>query len=151
MTTDPIAATVALLLSRTAITDEVGVDVYGEELPDDTAFVASMPKSAIVVQGSGGLGAGDTSYLPIGGQRLDVDCYGATLYAARRLARIAHAELKAVERESVTYDIESPESVTVLIHAYQVTSGFVSLREPVTDWARVIRTYSAVYDEREVA
>ena len=150
MTADPIAAIVALIAGRAAISDEIGTDVYGEELPDSETFVASMPKAAIAVQSAGGVGAGDASYLPIGGQRFDVDCYAASLYDARRLARIVHAELKAVRRELVTYTDDTGE-VSVLIHAVQVSGGFVALREPVTDWPRVIRTYVAVYAEQEIS
>ena len=150
-TADPIAATVALLLERDAISTEVGDDVYGEELPDAAAFVASMPKAAIAVQSAGGIGPGDASYLPVGGLRIDLDCYGTSLYEARRLARIAHSELKAVRRELVTYDDEDGNPVSVLIHAYQVAGGMVALREPVTGWSRVIRTFVVIYAEQEVS
>lgn len=146
---DPISAVVALLLGRAAITAEVGDDVYGEELP--ASLAEAMPKAAIACQSAGGIGAGDSSYLPIGGQRIDVNCYGASLWAARHLARIVHDELKAVVREVVTYDLDSPATASVLFHAFQVSSGYVALREPTTEWPRVIRTYVAVYDEREVS
>jgi hypothetical protein len=151
MTADPTAATVALLAGRSSISTLAGTDIYGEELPGDAAFVDSMPKVAIAVQSAGGIGFGDASYLPIGGQRVDVDCYAPTLFEARRLARVAHEELKAVRREVVTYDDENGDPVSVLIHAFTVSSGFVALREPTTEWPRVIRTYTAIYAEQEVA
>jgi hypothetical protein len=150
MSADPIAATAALLAARQAVSDEVDT-VYGEELPNDDDFVTSMPKAAIALQSAGGIGPGDSSYLPLGGQRIDVDCYAETLFLARRLARIVHDELKAVRRETVIYDDENGDPVSVLIHGYTVSSGFVALREPVTHWPRVIRTYVALYAEQEVA
>lgn len=151
MTADPITATIALLAGRAAISAAVGTDVYGEELPDSDSFVGSMPKAAIVVQSSGGIGPGDGTYLRLGGQRIDVDAYAPSMYEARRLARIAHEELKAVRRETVTYNDEDGNPVSVLIHGYTVSSGFVALREPVTRWPRFSRSYVAVYAEQEVA
>lgn len=151
MIADPVAATAALLRGRAAISAAVGTDVFGEELPDDTAFIATMPKAAIAIQSAGGFGPGDESLLPVGGQRVDVNYYAPTMYQARRLARLGHAELKAVVREVVTYDDENGDPVSVRIHAYTVSSGYFALREPETRWPRVIRTYTAIYAEQEVA
>lgn len=151
MTADPIAATAALLAGRAPVSALAGTDVYGEELPDDAAFVATMPKGAIAVQSAGGIGAGDASYLKLGGQRLDVNCYAATPYLARKLARAVHDELKAVRRELVTYTDDDGDPTSVLLHAFLVSSGFTALREPATRWPRVIRSYTAVYAEQEVA
>lgn len=149
-TADATTATAALLAGRAAIQAVAGTDVYGEELPDSDAFVGSMPKAAIAVQSSGGIGPADGTYLRLGAQRVDVDCYAPSMYLARRLARIAHAELKAVRRETVTYEDETGEPVSVLIHGYTVSGGFVALREPTTRWPRITRSYLALYAEQEI-
>lgn len=150
MSADPVAATVELLASRAAIIALAGADVFGEELPDEAAFMGTMPKYAIAIQSAGGTGAGDGSYLPVGGQRLDVNTYATSMYLARRLARAVHAELKAVVRELVIYDDEDGDPTAVLMHGYQVSSGYVALREPESRWPRYLRSYVATYDEREV-
>lgn len=152
MTADPIAATVELLKGRPAVTAIVAAeDVFGEELPDDPTFIAAMPKAAVSVQSSGGVGPGDASYLKLGGQRVDVNAYASTVYLARKLARVIHAELKAVRRELVTYTDDDGDPTAVLIHGYLVSGGNTALREPFTSWPRVIRSYVAIYAEQEVA
>lgn len=148
---DPTAAIVALLAGRASISALAGTDVYGEELPDSPAFIASMPKHAIAVQSTGGIGPGDDTYLPLGGQRVDVNFYGATMFDARRLARAGHDVLKAVRRELVTYDDENGNPVSVLIHGFLVSTGYLALRERETRWPRVLRTYTALYAEQEVS
>lgn len=155
MTADATAAAVALLLGETSLTTRTGQRIYGTELPDDPEFNAAMPQDAISVQPSGGSGPGDSSYLRLDGQRLDFNFYASTPYRARELARIGHGILKAVRRQAVTYDEAGDESdpaddVTVLLHAFMPSGGFVALREPTTRWPRVLRSYIAIYAEQEI-
>ena len=156
MTADAIAATVALLQSEPTVTTLAGDYIYGTEAPDDPALNAAMPTYAVVVQPVGGSGPQDASYLPVDGQRIDVNCYGATPYRARLMARAVHAVLQAVARRTVTYDeagdeSDSADDVSVLIHAYMKSGGFIALREPETRWPRVLRSYVCIYSETEVS
>lgn len=148
MTADATAATVALLEEEL---DDV--DVFGSEVPDDPGTNAAMPSRTITVQPAGGIGPLDGSYVAIDGQRLELSFYAETPFRARKLAREAHGVLKAVRRQVVTYedaDESSPADVSVLVHSYVPSGGFVALREPETRWPRVLRAYVCTYAETEV-
>lgn len=149
MTADATAATVQLLKDDTAVVALAGTNIYGSEAPDTDAFNEAMPTYAVVIQPAGGIGPADGSYLAIDGQRLEANCYGASPYRARELARAVHAALKAVKRQTVTYD-EGDADTAVLIHAFTPSGGFVALREPETRWPRVLRSYTCIYAETEI-
>jgi hypothetical protein len=131
-TVDPISATTDLLAATLAVPG------FAHELPDDQDSV--MPRRCFVVSGSGGPGSG--GFLPIGRQRVDVRYYAATHAEAMDLAVAGHVFLKGMRRT-----VSGP----VLVHGFDASGGYVTLRDGDARWPLVLRTYLAMFDEREVA
>jgi hypothetical protein len=132
-TVDPISATAELLAT------ELGpIPWFGHELPEDQND--SMPMACGVVSASGGPGAG--GFLPIGRQRVDLKCYGRTHAEAMDVAVGAHQVLKNLRRTVVG---------VVLIHGFEPSSGFTTLRDGNGRWPLIFRSYLGMYDERGVA
>jgi len=131
-TVDPISTTADLLAIAT------GVPAFGHELPDDQDDL--MPRKCVVVSGAGGPGAG--GFLPLGRQRLDIRSYGATHADAMDVAVAAHDYLKGLRRTTAG---------VVVLHGFEPSSGFLTLREPEVRWPLVLRSYIGLYDERAVA
>jgi hypothetical protein len=132
-TVDPISAARDILAA--ALTPVPG---FAPELPDDQD--ALMPRACFVVSAAGGPGAG--GFLPIGRQRIDVRSYGATHAEAMDVAIAAHQTLKSLRRTV---------SGVVLVHGFEPSSGFLTLRDADARWPLVLRSYLEMYDEREVA
>jgi hypothetical protein len=132
-TVDPISATKDVLVDWLD-----PVPGFAHELPDDQDD--AMPRKCFVVTGAGGPAAG--GFLPIGKQRVDVKSYGATHAEAMDVAVAAHLVLKNLRRTVVG---------AVLVHGFETSSGYTTLREPDTRWPLVLRTYLGMFDEREVA
>lgn len=128
---------VAYLGAIAPLAELVAGRIHGGELPPDAAD--AMPIACVVVSDSGGLG--DAGDLPLDRQRVDVKSYGATPRQAKEVAVTVHAALRALRRQVMG---------SVFLHSATPSGGFISAREPKTRWPLTLRTYVALYDEREV-
>jgi hypothetical protein len=133
----PIKSVAAYLEAGADIASVAGGWVFGHEIPGGLA--AAMPRAALMASGAGGWGS--DSDMPIDRVRIDLRSYGATTTTAEALARLAHLRMKAMRREVVG---------GLLLHSALASSGYFGLREPVTEWPVVVRSYFLLFDEREV-
>lgn len=139
---DQRAAIIAILKADTDTATEVGTRVFGDELPRSEAD--NMARKCIVVTPSGGAmptWAAGTVKLEI--QRLDIVCYGATLYEAEEVRRAVFGALRAVERVV---------SAGVLVHWANLAGGAVTNRDgPDTDWPSKWNSWQVCSAEQAVA
>lgn len=126
---DPIAATVALLLATTEVTDLVVGRVYGAEL--DKKATASMPQSAVVVRPVAG-GIPRRGCLPLGDTHYDLWCYGADPAKAGAVRLAVYNTLKNLART-----LQSGS----LLYSYIPASSPFFIRDPDTDSPVFIQTF----------
>ncbi|MEK7765273.1 MAG: DUF3168 domain-containing protein [bacterium] len=138
MIADAMGALVALLKADAGLALLVAERVYAGELP--RGEVDRMPRKAIVLQPSGGLGPG-ADYLDVGPQRFDLFAYGETPFEADRVRRQAYEVLKRMRRQA--------RANTLLYHVTPA-GGLLSLRDPDTDWPVAFQSFSVLYAEVEV-
>jgi opacity protein-like surface antigen len=136
---DLVGAVVALLAADASIAAAVGTRVFGGELPPGET--QHMPRRAIVLKPSGGSSLTGASYAEADTQRLDLFAYGATLSEAVQLRDAAAAVLRPIQRTV---------SARVLIHWAQSAGGFLTGREPVTDWPRAWQSFQFFHSLKEV-
>lgn len=122
MSADPIAALHTVLLADPTVAGLVVDRVYGLELHPDVTD--SMPRAAIVLSPAGGglLGRGSQQF---GDIRVDVTCYGETLYESWLVYLAAYDVLKAIERRKVN---------GVLLHWARPSSRGDNARDPEKQW-----------------
>ncbi len=135
---DAKGALIAHLKTDSALSALVGTRIYGDELPrTDTD---SMPRKAVVLTPSGG---GSPPYaqatLRLEVQRIDVFCYGETLFQANAVRRAVHGALRAMQRVTIS---------SVLLHWARPAGGSITGRDPVTEWAVIWASWQVMSDER---
>ena len=139
--TDVRAAIVAILKADADVATEVGIRVFGDELP--RSETDSMAQKCVVVAPAGGPSPGfSAGTLPIEVQRLDVFCYAETLYGAEEVRRAVYGALKGIKRIT---------SANVLVHWVRPAGGAVSNRDPVSDWPVCWNSWQVMSDERATA
>ncbi len=137
MIQDHVTAVQEYLKADVDIVALVGTRVFGIELPElESNF---MPRKAIVIKQSGGLGSG--GYLEHSSSRMDVFCYGETPYQARTVRREVYNVLKQLIRTVVD---------STLIHSISPEGGPLDLRDPDTQWPVVFESYQ-VYAAEVIA
>ena len=112
--------------------------IYGLELDVDEA--SNMPRKSLMLNLAGGVGRDD--YADYSVNRVDVFAYGETGFEANKLHRTTAAVLKSIQRET---------SSSVLVHRCSLESGGVFLRDPDTDWALIISTWSVLFGDGSTA
>lgn len=139
---DPLAA-VRLVLSNDAAvaaltsTAPAAPRIYVAELPSPEG----MPRSAVVLVGSGGPRTTDT--VRLGRVSFDVRAYGSTPYYARRVHWAVYEALKHLERVVVTV----PGIGATLLHGVIVDSNVLELRDPDTNWPFAFSSYTVLAAE----
>ncbi|WEK00596.1 MAG: DUF3168 domain-containing protein [Candidatus Sphingomonas phytovorans] len=136
---DLVGAVAALLAADAGIAAIVGARVFGGELPPGET--QHMPRRVIVLKPSGGFSMTGASYVEADTQRLDLFAYGATVREASDLCGAAAAVLRRIDRVV---------SAGVLIHWAQSAGGFLTGREPVTDWPRAWQSFQFLHALKEV-
>ena len=138
---DARAAVIAILKADTDTAALVGTRVFGDELP--RSETDDMPRKAVVISSAGGASLSyTTATLPLEAQRLDVFCYGETLFEAEKVRRAVYGALKGVERET---------SASVLIHWVRPAGGAMAGRDPNADWPVKWNSWQLLADERSAA
>ena len=139
MSADITSALVAFLKADGPLAALVDARVYGVELP--LAEASLMPRSACVVQPSGGSTLTEGTYVALTGQRFDVFSYGETPFEVEKVRRAVYDALKALRRSLTT---------GVLIHWCDPAGGFANLRDPDTTWPINFQSFQAFYAETAV-
>ena len=140
--TDMRVAVIAILKADTDTATEVGTRVFGDELPRSEAD--NMPRKAIVVAPSGGAPPSwSAATVQLEVQRLDIVCYGATLFEAEEVRRATFGALRAVERVV---------SAGVLVYWARPAGGAVTERDgPDADWPFHWNSWQVCSAEQAVA
>lgn len=131
---DIVTAIVEILKADAGIAALVETHVYGGELPPDLA--GQMPRAVIVVQPSGGAAFAPASTVNAEIQRLDLICYGATLFEATELRRTA---------SRVLLDIRRQFAADVLIHWVQWAGGYLTGRDRDGAWPYALQSYQTLF------
>ena len=137
---DIVNAIVDLLKADAGIAALAGEHVYGGELPPE--LPALMPRSAIVVQPSGGVPFAPASTADVETQRLDLVCYGATPYEAFVNCRLGGRVLRGTKRRVVS---------GTLIHWVQWAGGYLTGRDRDSGWPYAFQSFQALFASDEVA
>jgi len=139
---DPLAAVVSYLLADTEVQAQVGLKVFGAELPPLNTLGFTMPVKCMVVAYAGGtaIGPGARSKVPLGLYRMDVKAYGGTPFEASAVY------LAAMDRLVRTLE-RSVERGTTLLHNAVVAGGPIGLRDGDLDWPMVLSTYEIMISE----
>ena len=139
--TDARQAIITILKADAGVLALVGTRVFGDELP--RSETASMPRKAVVVSAAGGTPPSyATATMPLESQRLDVFCYGETLYEAEQVRQAVYGSLRAVERTV---------AANVLVHWARPAGGAMAGRDPGTEWPLKWNSWQILTDERTVA
>lgn len=136
---DIVTAIVELLKADAGIAALAGEHVYGGELPPNLPSL--MPRSAIVVQPSGGVPFAPASTAELEAQRLDLICYGATPFEASSLRRVGNRVLLNTKRRVVA---------STLIHWVQWAGGYLAGRDRDSGWPYAFQSYQALFASDEV-
>ena len=131
---DLIGAVVALLKADTATAAQVGVRVFGGELPP--AETALMPRKAIVLTPSGGTSLTSGSFVEADTQRFDLFAYGATPAEAEALRDTAALALRRARRRVWA---------GVLIHWLKPAGGATNARDANAQWPRAFQSFQALH------
>ena len=139
---DPLAAVVSYLLADAEVQVQVGLNVFGSEIPPLTDLTFTMPGKCMVIAYAGGtaIGPGARSKVPLGLYRMDVKAYGATPFEASAVY------LAAMDRLVRTLE-RSVERGNTLIHNAVVAGGPIGLRDGDLDWPMVSSTYEIMISE----
>ncbi|MDR6708170.1 hypothetical protein J2X73_002541 [Novosphingobium sp. 1748] len=140
MAGDPVAALVAALKADAGIAEQLGESVFGGELPMGEA--ASMPRKALVLKPSGGPSLTNGSNAAHDTQRIDVFAYGAT--PAEAAALMADVSLCLLWLQRAVW-------AQTLIHWVNSAGGYMSGREPDTDWPRVFKSFQVFHALQSVS
>jgi hypothetical protein len=132
---DPIAASVAFLLSDAPLVTLVGSRVFGGELPAREA--EHMPRAAVVLKPAGG-GLLGTGTIDVGDTRLDVDCYGATPLDAWTVYLAVYGALKGLTRGAYA---------STVLHWARPSSRGTLARDPDTDWPVTVSSWQVLAGE----
>jgi len=137
---DIVTAIVELLKADAGVAALCGDRVFGGELPPDEA--AAMPRTAIVVQPSGGPAFQPRGRVKADAQRLDLVAYGATLTEAMTLRDALRVALVMGVRRLVA---------GVLIHWVQSAGGYMTGRDRDGQWPYAFQSFQALYSTEELA
>ncbi len=119
------AAVIVILKADADVITEVGPRVFGDELPRNETD--DMPRKAIVVAAGGGTSPSYASAtVPIEAKRIDVFCYGETLFEAESVRRAVFGAFRAIISRTV--------SANVLINSIRPAGGAIAGRDPDGDW-----------------
>ncbi len=140
MSADIIDALITFLKADTPLAALVGTRVFGIELP--IAEAALMPRTAVLLQPSGGSTLVEGSYVEHTAQRFDVFSYGETPFESEKVRRAVFDALKALQRSL---------NAGVLIHWCDPAGGFANLRDPDTKWPINFQSFQAFYAETAAA
>lgn len=135
--TDILAALIVFLKADPDVAEQVGLRIYGGELP--RGEVNDMPRKVAVIRYSGGME--NNSFVPLAKPRVDITSYGATYFEAGEVDRTIYSALKALDRQSVD---------DVLLHGAAMSGGPMMLRDPNTGWPYQWRSTVITADEREI-
>lgn len=138
MIQDHIVAVTDILKADSGVASLVGSRVFGIELPK--AETQHMPRKAIVVKQSGGIGSRD--YIRHSNPRIDVFCYGETPYEARKLRREVYDVLQQLKRTVIN---------STLVHWFNPSGGPLDLRDPETQWSLCFESYDCYMADQAVA
>ncbi len=140
--TDMVDGLIAYLQNDADVIVQVATRIFGEELP--RSETDSMPRKCVVIASSGGAippWAGATVKLEV--RRVDLFCYGATLYEAEEVRRAVFGAMRALKRVL---------SAAVLIHWAQPAGGAAAGREgPISQWNLQWNSWHVCSDERDTA
>ena len=127
------------LLSKAAITAQVGTNVFGWQVPPN--FVASMPAKCICIKADGGP---QIPLVPVLGWRVTFRCYGGEpgYLEAWEVARAIYDTLRRGGDEMVTV-----ADGDVYFYRSDCESPGFAIREPQVDWPRVDIVFSMVFSE----
>ena len=131
---DGLGSLIAYLQAQVSISNLLGLDVYGTELPKDQ--VSSMAKKAIVLTYAGGVRAAD--YSDINSMRLDFFCYGDTPLQARVVWRTLAPILQNLERTLIN---------ETLIYSASHSAGPFPSRSSQVEWPLLIDTWLITMNE----
>lgn len=139
--TDAREAIITILKADSDVATEVGTRVFGDELP--RSETDSMPRKCVVVAPGGGTPPGFASAtLHVEVQRLDVFCYGETLYEAEEVRRAVYGALKGITRQVAS---------NVMVHWARPAGGAASGRDPDADWPVKWNSWQIMADEKTAA
>lgn len=125
-----------LLLSSSEVSTAAGGRIYAGELP--AAQAASMPRRAIVVTPSGGVGLGSRDYSDLVEPRVDIKCYGATSVEAEDVHKVVRKFLRQL-RPTV--------AAGILVHRVVVESHGSYLRDGPAEWPMYLSVYDVAMGE----
>lgn len=131
----PVAAIRAILLADSDI-EAIVVDRVFDEIDEDEAKL--MPRAAIVLQPSGGPSSPGGGFQQYGRQRIDVHCYGETLYESYMLSLTVYAVLKHLPRQV---------AAGALVYAATVQSKSSTARNPLNQWPVTYSSWLVTYAE----
>lgn len=128
-----------------AVAAYLKTDAHVAELIEDRLFIGRIPhaqveaedtfrpRKMIVIRQAGGVGKRDL--LPIDFQRMDVICYGETMFDADSVRRAVWDVLTRLDRV---------RSGDVLIHHVNPVSGALSSVDPDIVWPIVVQSYQVL-------
>ena len=134
--TDILAALIVFLKADVDVAGQVGLRIYGGELP--RSEVDNMPRKVAVIRYSGGIE--NNSFVPLARPRVDITSYGATYFEAGEVDRAIYTALKAMDRETVD---------NALLHGAAMSGGPMMLKDPQAGWPYQWRSVVVTADERE--
>lgn len=130
---DPVEAVRLYLLTDGDLASLVAGRIAYEELP--RADAPLMPRKAVVLTSTGGR---MPLHLRAGWQRIDVRCYGETIYEARVVNNVVRDLLRGIVRMT---------RASTLVYAATAEGAGLSLRDPDTDWPFMLTAYSVFAGE----
>lgn len=136
---DIVTAIVDLLKADAGVANLCGGRVFGGELP--AAEAASMPRSAVVVQPSGGPAFQPGGRLKAEAQRLDLVAYAATPMEAASLRDALRKALVMTVRRLVS---------DVLVHWVRSAGGYLAGRDRDGQWPYAFQSFQALYSTEEL-
>lgn len=125
---DPIKDIRDLLLATSAVTTIASQRVFGGELPE--AEATSMPRAAVVVKPSGGMGR--LKLMKTRMIRVDTICYAATLHDSWALHLAVREALETLARPKGS------------VKSIEMASEAVNARDSVKQWPTCYASYSAL-------
>lgn len=141
---NPLVAIAGFLQADAQVAALAGTRVFVPELPDPEA--ALMPRNAVVLTGSGSggqiRGIGSRDFVQAGNRRIDVRCYGATMYDALTLDLAVYEALKHMQRVVVG---------DAMLYTATIESTGINMRDADGKWPLALSVYVITVSEIAVA
>ncbi len=134
MSENIISALIVFLKGEATVTDLAGTRIYGVELPRSES--ASAPRPSVVLRPSGGTSFASGTYIRHDTQRIDVSCYGETLFEADKLRDAVRDVFGEMRRSKIG---------STLIHWVDPAGGWTSNRDTDLDWPVAFQSFQAFY------